>query len=180
MKKLIIVAALAASVCGCQTRITAEKNAEVAHPIQSIVNVNGTNKVITTGYMVTSGGWYATARSPLWADEAIKGLEIGVHTNGSVTLALADYHRDLSTNAVTMAHNLVVDFALLAEKVGAAYASCGGTVIAARGKAALQKAMAAYLAKGGNAQAATVTCSDGNCTISGGGVTEVCTDCFDK
>lgn len=179
MKKLIIIAALAAVAVGCQTRITAEKNAEVAHPIEKVVEVDGTNRVITTGYMVTSGGWYATARSPLWADEAIKGLEIGVHTNGSVTLALADYHRDLSTNAVTMAHNLVCDFAELAEKAAAAYATCGASLAASSGKKALQKAMASYILKGGKAGSAQVTCENGNCTFTDGNVTETCVNCFE-
>lgn len=178
MKKLIIVAALAA-FCGCQTRITAEKNAEVAHPIEKVVEVNGTNKVITTGYMVTSGGWYATARSPLWATEELRGLSIGVQTNGSVTLGLDAYQRDLSTNAVTLAHNLVTDFAELAEKAAAAYATCGATLAASSGKKALQKAMASYILKGGKAGSAQVTCENGNCTFSDGNVTETCVNCFE-
>lgn len=177
MKKLIIVAALAA-FCGCQTRITAEKNAEVAHPIQSVVKVNGTNQVVTTGYMVTSGGWYATARSPLWADEAIKGLEIGVHTNGSVTLALSDYHRDLSTNAVTLCHNLVTDIGVLAEKAAAAYASCGATLAASAGKKAVQKAIAKYIGRGGSADSAKVRAEGNNLVFSDGDITEVCEDCL--
>lgn len=171
---------------GCQTRITAEKNPELAHPIQTVVNVDGTNKVITTGYMVTSGGWYATARSPLWATEELRGLSIGVHTNGSVTLGLDAYQRDLSTNAVTMAHNLVVDFAELAEKAAAAYATCGASLaagkvaaISAKGKASLQKAMASYILKGGKSGNATVTCENGNCTFSDGTVTETCVNCFE-
>lgn len=176
MKKLIIVTAGALALAGCQTRITAEKNPEQMLPVYA---VSGTN-VYVKGYERASGGWYATARSPLWATEELRGLSIGVHTNGSVTLALDAYNRDLSTNAVTLAHNLVTDFAILAEKVGAAYASCGGTIIAAKGKSALQKAMASYLAKGGTANGATVTCENGNCTITGGGITEVCTDCFDN
>lgn len=187
MKKIIIIAALAASFCGCQTRITAEKNAEVAHPIEKVVEVNGTNKVITTGYMVTSGGWYATARSPLWATEELRGLNIGVATNGTVSLALDAYQRDLSTNAVTLTHNLVVDFATLAEKAAAAYATCGASVaagkaatITAKGKQALQKAMASYILKGGKSGDATVTCENGNCTFSDGTITETCVGCFDN
>ena len=179
MKKLIAFVALAAIVSGCQTRITAEKNAEVAHPIEKVVEVDGTNRVITTGYMVTSGGWYATARSPLWATEELRGLSIGVHTNGSVTLGLDAYQRDLSTNAVTLAHNLVTDFAELAEKAAAAYATCGATLAASSGKKALQKAMANYIAKGGSAGKAAVTCENGNCTISDGVVTETCLNCFE-
>lgn len=175
MKKLILVAALAASFCGCQTRITAEKHPETVVPIQRVVTVNGAEQVITTDAVRASGGWYATARSPLWAAEAIRGLEIGVETNGAVRMAVADYSRDLSTNAVEMAHNLVTDFALLAEKVGAAYASCGGSVVAGGAASALKKAIANYIAKGGKAENATVTCADGACTISDGSVTESAT-----
>ena len=183
---MIALAACAAILCGCQTRITAEKNPEQVLPIQEKVTVNGEERVITTHYQIASGGWYATARSPLWATEELRGLSIGVHTNGSVTLGLDAYHRDLSTNAVTMAHNLVVDFAELAEKAAAAYATCGASLaagkvaaISAKGKASLQKAMASYILKGGKSGNATVTCENGNCTFSDGTVTETCVNCFE-
>lgn len=159
-------------LAGCQTRITAEKNPELAHPIQTVVNVDGTNKVITTGYMVTSGGWYATARSPLWATEELRGLNIGVSTNGMVTLGLDSYNRDLSTNAVTITHNLVTDFAILAEKAVAAYATCGASLASAEGQTAVKKAIASYILKGGKSDSASVTCSDGSCTFSDGKITE--------
>ena len=183
MKKMIVVAALAA-LAGCQTRITAEKNPEKIVPIQQVVTVNGQEQVITTDAIRASGGWYATARSPLWAAEAIRGLEIGVETNGAVRMAVADYSRDLSTNAVTMAHNLVEDFGILAEKAIAAYASCGVSILAAKGEASaaktsaraaaeVKKAIASYIVKGGSAQNATVTCKDGSCMFTDGTVTEV-------
>lgn len=176
MKKIIIksVCALAlTAVCGCQMRMTATKNPETAVPIYAAAK-DGAPYI--RGYQVLSGGWEATARSPLWADEAIKGLSIGVATNGTVTLSIADYSRDLSTNAVTMAHNLVSDFAVLAEKAAAAYATAGASVAAA----GVKKAIAAYILKGGNASKATVTCEGGNCTFTDGTVTETCTDCIDK
>lgn len=179
MKKLIIIAALAAVAVGCQTRITAEKHPEQLLPIQQVVEVNGSQQVITTDAVRASGGWYATARSPLWATEELRGLSIGVQTNGSVTLGLDAYQRDLSTNAVTLAHNLVTDFAELAEKAAAAYATCGATLAAASGKKALQKAMASYILKGGKAGNAQVTCENGNCTFSDGNVTETCVNCFE-
>ena len=91
MKRLIIIAALAAVATGCQTRITAEKHPEQLLPIQKVVEVNGSQQVITTDAVRASGGWYATARSPLWATEELRGLSIGVHTNGSVTLGLDAY-----------------------------------------------------------------------------------------
>lgn len=184
MKKMMIIVAAIAALAGCQTRITAEKNPEKIVPIQSVVTVNGQEQVITTDAIRASGGWYATARSPLWAAEAIRGLEIGVETNGAVRMAVADYSRDLSPNAVELTHNLVVDFATLAEKAIAAYASCGASIIAAkatasagktdaRASAELKKAIASYVLKGGNAQAATVTCKDGSCMFTDGTVTEV-------
>lgn len=179
MKKLIIIAALAAVAVGCQTRITAEKHPEQLLPIQQVVEVNGSQQVITTDAVRASGGWYATARSPLWATEELRGLSIGVQTNGSVTLGLDAYQRDLSTNAVTLAHNLVTDFAELAEKAAAAYATCGATLAASSGKKALQKAMASYILKGGKAGNAQVTCENGNCTFSDGNVTETCVNCFE-
>lgn len=180
MNKIIIAAFVIVAACGCQTRITAEKNPEQVVRIQKVVTVDGKEQIITTDAIRASGGWYATARSPLWATEELRGLNIGVATNGTVSLALDAYNRDLSTNAVTMAHNLITDFALLAEKAAAAYATCGASLaagkvaeIGAKGKASMQKAMASYILKGGNAGNASVTCENGQCTFSDGIVTEV-------
>ena len=158
------------ALCGCQTRITATKNPETAVPIYAAAK-DGTPYIC--GYHVLSGGWEATARSPLWADEAIKGWSIGVATNGTVTMSVDDYSRDLSTNAVTMAHNLVNDFAVLAEKAAAAYATAGASVAAA----GVKRAIAAYILKGGSAANAKVTCENGACTFSDGLVTETCPNC---
>lgn len=181
MKKMCKILALAAFTivwaAGCQTRITAEKYPEVVTPIQEVVTVNGKKQVITKDALKSSGGWRATARSPLWATEDLKGLNIGVATNGTVTMSLDAYSRDLSTNAVTMAHNLVTDFALLAEKVVEAYVTAGGSAVVGGTKTALEKAIANYIAKGGNAKNATITFANGNGTITDGIVTEVCTNC---
>lgn len=174
MKKILLVVfcGVLAAVCGCQTRITATKNPETAVPIYATAQ-DGIPYI--RGYQVLSGGWEATARSPLWADEAIKGLSIGVATNGTVTLSIDDYSRDLSTNAVVLAHNLVSDFAVLAEKAAAAYATAGASVAAA----GVKRAIAAYILKGGSAANAKVTCENGACTFSDGLVTETCPNCFE-
>ena len=37
-----------------------------------------------------------------------------------------------------------------------------------------------YITRGGDAKNATITCKDGNCTISDGTITETCTDCLAK
>ena len=74
MRKALLLTIGALVLAGCQTRITATKNPETAVPIYAATN-EGVPYI--RGYQVLSGGWEATARSPLWADEAIKGLSIG-------------------------------------------------------------------------------------------------------
>lgn len=108
MKKLLVVAVALATAffTGCQTRITATKNAEQVVPIQQVVTVQGKEQVITTNAIRASGGWEATARSPLWATESLSGLNIGVSTNGTVSMSIDAYNRDLSTNAVAVVNSL--------------------------------------------------------------------------
>lgn len=170
---MLMLAACAAAMTGCQTRITATKMPETAMPIYAAAK-DGTPYV--AGYQVLSGGWEATARSPLWAAEAIRGWAVGVEPSGTVSMKVDDYSRDLSTNAVTLTHYLVTDFAVLAEKAAAAYATAGASVAAA----GVKKAIAAYILKGGSAANAKVTCKDGACTFSDGVVTETCTDCLER
>lgn len=189
MKKIMfaaIVAALGIGMTGCQTRITAEKFPEQVFQIQEKVTVDGKEQLITKNILKASGGWYATARSPLYATEGLKGLEIGVHTNGSVTLALGEYHRDTSSNAVTMVEKMFSGGAQLAVAVGDAYCKiAGGGAQADTVLNVAAKAVKMFTDKGGDATKATVTTdeaaktltiSDGNtcieCNEAG-----VCKDC---
>ena len=156
------------ALAGCQTRITAEKYAEVAHPIYATVTTNGVDAVIPIGYMVTSGGWYATARSPLYAREELRGLNIGVSTNGMVTLALDSYDRDLSTNAVVMVKKIFDGSANLALAVAKAYATIasGGSSEAASSVAS--KVVSYFKSKGGDESKSTVTAEGGTLTVTDG------------
>lgn len=188
MKKLMLIAAIAAAslFTGCQTRITAEKFAEQVLPIQKVVKVNGEDQVITEHYQIASGGWYATARSPLYATEGLEGLKIGVSTNGTVTLALDKYNRDLSTNATVMVDGLMKNGANLALAIGEAYTKiAGGGAQAATVMDVAAKCYQFFADKGGDASKATVavdeaakkiTISDGStcveCNEAG-----VCTEC---
>lgn len=191
MNKIMLIIALAtAALTGCQTRITAEKNPEQALPIQEVVTVNGQDQVITRGYQIASGGWYATARSPLYATEALDGLELGVHTNGSVTLALNRYQRDLSTNAVVMVDNLMTGGTKLITAIGETYAKIAGGASADAIMAVAKKAYSLFATAGGNADKASVsvdeaakslTVSDGSicvtCDANGNCTPSLCTDC---
>lgn len=162
MKKLIIIAAALAAI-GCQTRITAEKHPEQLMPVYGCVGTN----VFVKGYERASGGWYATARSPLWAREELRGLAIGVQTNGMVTLSLDSYDRDLSTNAVVMTQVMVEGAVQLADRICTAVTAAGQAKASAK---AAQALAAQFVSKGGNVAAAQVTCQDGLCSVSDGSV----------
>jgi hypothetical protein len=178
MKKIVMLAAIAAIATGCQTRLVAEKHPEQVTPIQRVVKVNGEDHIITTAAIVASGGWYATARSPLWAAETLRGLDLGVETNGTVYLRLDDYSRDLSTNAVAVVKSLTELTSDIAGKVTAALCTYygGGAASATSSLGSLTvkdiygKVQAKLAAKG---------VTDGNCSACDASAIaqEVCADC---
>ena len=178
MKKLMLLAALAAIVTGCQTRIVAEKHAEIVTPIQKVVNVNGEEQVITANAIISSGGWYASARSPLWATEALSGLSLGVATNGMVYLKLDQYNRDLSTNAVAMVHNLAeLTSDIVAKVVSAIVAYYGGGAVSAT--SALGNLTIKDITGKVQTKLAKMGVTDANCSLcdSNAIASEVCQEC---
>ena len=180
MKKIMfaaLVAAFGIGITGCQTRITAEKHPEQVLPIQQKVTVNGEDQIITTHYQIASGGWYATARSPLYATEALEGLDLGVGTNGYVHLSLSKYSRDVSSNAVEMVDGMFKNGANLVTAIGDAYVKiAGGGAQADTVMNVVKKSIAAFKASGGNVEKATVTTdtTKGTFTISDG---SKCVEC---
>jgi len=176
---MILAAVAAATVLtGCQTRITAEKYAEQVLPIQQKVTVNGEEQLITTHYQIASGGWYATARSPLYATEALEGLDINVTTNGSVGLSLNKYARDVSTNSVVMVKEMFSGGAQLVTSIGDAYVKiAGGGAQAATATDVASKVYNAFTSSGGDASKATVTTDTTakTVTVSDGSVSTTCT-----
>jgi len=173
MKEMAVITA-AAAICGCQTRITATKNAEQALPRQKVVQVNGVEQVITEGYQIASGGWEATARSPLWAKESLDGLNIEVCTNGTVKLSIEKYDRDLSTNAVVMTREIFVGTSNVVSAVAKAYASIAGGSTAETVAAVAAKAYEAFKGAGGDETVAQVTAEDGRVVITDGNVSTKC------
>lgn len=181
-----IVMAFGIGMTGCQTRITAEKFPEQVFQIQEKVTVDGKEQLITKNIIRASGGWYATARSPLYATEGLKGLEIGVHTNGSVTLALGEYKRDLSTNSVVMVEKMFSGGAQLAVAIGDAYCKiAGGGAQADTVMTTAANAVKLFTDKGGDPTKATVTTDEAakTITVSDGSTcvecneAGVCTEC---
>lgn len=147
---------------GCQTVITAEKYPEQVVPLEG------------GKYVIASGGWSASARSPLWATESLRGLDIGVNTNSSVHLKIDTYNRDLSTNAVTLTEKTLDGCANLAAKIGAAIATGGGSTSAEVVSSAAKSLYDKFIAAGGNVDNAVVECKDGVCTVRDN---SACVDC---
>lgn len=167
MKKLMMAFAVGAAVlAGCQTRITAEKYPETPLPIQEVVVANGMTQLVTKAYAMASGGWYVTARSPLFAKEAIRGLDVGAQTNGTVYLRTDSYDRDVSTNAIVMVKTIFDGSANLVDACAKAYASIQ-TAGAATATGAIAEKIAAYFkSKGGNDAKSTVTADAASKTVT--------------
>lgn len=167
--------ALMAVAAGCQTRITAEKFPEQMIPLQEVVTVDGLQTVITKDYARASGGWCVTARSPLWAKEQIKGLDVGAKSDGDVWLKTDSYDRDLSTNAVSMTREMFTGSKDLIATIAAAYATIAGGGAQADSVASLAvKAYNLFTSKGGDESKATVTSSGNAVTVSDGTTSVKC------
>ena len=153
---------------GCQTRVTWEKHAETALPIYEVREVNGVQQLVIKDYRITSGGWYVTARSPLWAKEQFNGFTVNIASNGVMTVTLDAYDRDLSTNAVVMTKKIFDGSANLAAAVAKAYAtiSTGGSSDAAG--AIVSKVVSYFKSKGGDASKSTVTSDGQKITVTDG------------
>ena len=177
MNKITMYALSAFALAGCQTRITAEKHAEQVLPIQQKVTVNGEDQIITTHYQIASGGWYATARSPLYATEALEGLKIGVETNGTVSLELAKYDRDLSSNSVEMVRGMFDGGAKLVTAIGDAYVKiAGGGAQADAVLATARKAYSLFTSSGGDPTKAKVSADEASkvLTVTDGSTCVTC------
>ena len=110
-------------------------------------------------------------------DQAYESVEFERQLQNVIKLRVANYK-----DAVSPELNKIVDTSFkgaaeLAAKVCAAIASSGGSVAGEAAYSALEQKIKSYLAKGGSAEKATVTCNGKDCTISDGTVTETCDDC---
>ena len=161
MKKTMMLAALAATfaaLCGCQTRVQIESDATTPLPIQALVDDNGTNRVITTGYYEGRPHYCITARSPLFAKESVAKFGATVGEKGTWSVNAAGYSRDLSTNAVATTHAMFEGGANLATAIGDAYAKiAGGKAQADTALSVGQKVYNYFKSKGGDEAKATVS-----------------------
>ena len=175
MKKLMILAALAAALCGCQTRIQIESDATTPLPVQALVVENGTNRVITTGYYEGRPHYCITARSPLYAKESVAKFAANVGAKGTWSINADGYSRDLSTNAVAITREMFSGGAQLAVAIGEAYAKiAGGKAQADTALSTAKKIYSFFTDQGGDASKASVTAADGLLKVSDG---STCVSC---
>lgn len=192
MKKLMIIAAIAAiaaGMTGCQTRVTIESDATTPLPIQALVEESGTNRVITTGYYEGRPHYLITARSPLYAKESVARFAAQVGERGTWSINADGYSRDLSTNAVAITHAMFEGGANLAVAIGDAYAKiAGGKAQADTALSVGQRVVQYFKSRGGDVSKATVTTddaakllkvSDGTTCVSCDAAGN-CSDCEDK
>lgn len=169
MKKLtmIALAACAAAMTGCQTRVQIERDEPTKIlPKQEVREFNGTNILITTDYFVPPAHYCVTARSPLFAKESVARFAADVGDNGTWSINADGYSRDLSTNAVVMVKEMFAGGADLAIAIGEAYTKiAGGGAQAATVLSSAQKVYEYFVGKGGDASKAKVTADEASKTL---------------
>lgn len=169
MKKLMIIAlaAIAAAMTGCQTRVQIERDEPTKIlPKQEVREFNGTNILITTDYFVPPAHYCVTARSPLFAKESVARFAADVGENGTWSINADGYSRDLSTNAVVMVKEMFAGGAQLAIAIGDAYTKiAGGGAQADTALSVAQKVYKFFTSKGGDASKATVTVDEAAKTL---------------
>lgn len=112
-----------------------------------------------------------------WIDTHVDTAKLDV-SKEDITFTMNGYKAEPSEELAKTIDVSLKGAAELAAKVGAAIATSGGSVAGEAGASLLNKAISKYIAKGGSASKAKITCDGGNCTISDGAITETCTDCI--
>lgn len=164
---MIAIAACAAVLTGCQTRVQIERDEPTKIlSKQEVREFNGTNILITTDYFVPPAHYCVTARSPLFAKESVARFAADVGENGTWSINADGYSRDLSTNAVVMVKEMFAGGAQLAIAIGDAYTKiAGGGAQADTALSVAQKVYKFFTSKGGDASKAKVTVDEAAKTL---------------
>ena len=171
---LLFVVAVSWALCGCQTRVTIESDATTPLPIHQAVPDGGTNRIIVVGYYEGRPHYYITARSPLFANESVAKFSANVGAGGTWSIDADGYHRDLSTNAVTMVKTIFDGSANLAAAVAKAYATISTCGASDAGGVIVSRIVSAFKSAGGDESKSTVTAVGDTLTVSDGSVCVTC------
>lgn len=173
MKKTMMFAALAAVLVGCRAVSVNNYGEEVAK------DAEGKPVTLADGRIQTIKKGWRVHHNQHWMVTDVDSIQAHVNEQtGDIDFAMGKLHAEPSQELTKLVDTSLKGAAELAAKVGAAIASSGGSVAGEAAYAALRNAIAKYVSKGGDVANATVTCTDGSCTISDGTVSEVCADCI--
>lgn len=151
------------------------------HPA-TLATITQTNGVVTAALdskgtpVILDGGW-SVDYFQHWNWQKFDNLTASAGPN--VSLTLNGYESGADSNLVALVKTSFDGAALLAAKIGAAIATSGGSVAADGAKGAISALVKKYIAAGGDARNAKITCANGSCSITDGSVTESCTDCYE-
>ena len=166
---LLAVLFTALMLCGCRV-VEVENRGEGV-----LVGADGAPVLVDGKLVRYSKGWNVYHNQHWMATEA-DTLEASIRSN-EISFALGKLNTKPSEELAKLVDVSLKGATELAAKVGAAIATSGGSVAGDAAKAAITKAVAKFIGKGGDASKATVTCNGKDCTISDGTVEEVCEDC---
>ena len=174
MKKLMIIWAAVAAIAlaeGCKSITVDNRGSEVA------IDDNG--EVVRTkdgNPVVLYKGWQVDYFQH-WNWQRFDTFDASVETNGAIKVGINGYASGADTNLNALVSTSLNGVAIITEKVLAAVATQGCSVIGGAGEMALKACIEKFKAKGGNENNIQVSCKDGSCTITDGNVTEVCENC---
>lgn len=174
MKKLMAIAALAATavaVSGCFSIEVEDKGCDIVRGLDGAPLVDNEGKV----QLAHRGQIWKVKKH--WVETAMEQFDFTRKPGDDIALSMKNYKDVVSAELDKLVATSFKGAAELAAKVGAAIATAGGSVAGEAGYGALKDCMTRFLAKGGDANKASVTCSGGSCTISDGVVSEVCEGC---
>ena len=167
---LLSACCLAAAFSGCKS-IKVEK-----FPDQIATNPK-TGEVIVDadGNPFLFGGW-SVDYFQHWNWQRFDSLHAKA---GEAELDLNGYEGGAAaSNLVALVSTSLDGVATITEKVVKAIVTKGASIAGEVGTSVIQQAAERFIAKGGDAATATVTCEDGDCTISdAAGVSETCEGC---
>ena len=173
MKKLLIplfVAALALA-SGCRV-VSVENKGE-----DYLKNADGTPLIIDGKPVTVKKGW-SFYHNQHWMTTSADAINGSINPNGEIRFGIDKINTEPSEELKEVIERAFSGAALLAEKVGAAIATYGASVAGDAAASALNQSIRNFVAKGGDASKATVTCADGNCTITDGDIIEECANCL--
>lgn len=170
MKKIIIVAAAVAAFIGCTSSTRIEWGGKKA-----VRQSDGTVLVDK------DGAPYYEAEKNIYNDfnwltkREERDVSVKVTSDGAYEAGLGSRVNDVSSNGIAMVTGSLNATTKLVSTCAAAYATiAGGGAQADTVATVASKIVSYFTSKGGNADNATVSCSDGSCTVSDGTTTVSC------